>query len=91
MTVAKRPAPSGDWYTPYFAPTTVIIAITVLFLSIEAGKYAGNYFIERDKTAQAGQMTDIILRAPTKAATHGAPARSHSSTTGKTQHARPPS
>ena len=91
MTVAKRPAPSGEWYTPYFAPTTVIIAITVLVLSIEAGKYAGNYFIERDKTAQAGRTTEIMMRAPTKAAAHGAPARSHTSSGGKTRPGRPPS
>jgi hypothetical protein len=66
MTTAKRSIP-GDWYTPYFAPTTVIIAITVLVVSIEAGKYTGNYFIERDKDAQAAQATTVTV-------THAAPA-----------------
>jgi len=89
VTRATRPA-GADWYTPYFAPTTVVIAITVLFLSIEAGKYAGNYFIERDRPAQTdAQLTRAVPAVPrisTKAAAHGTPARSHTTTAGKTQH-----
>ena len=75
MTTAKRPVP-GDWYTPYFAPTTVLIAITVLVVSIEAGKYTGNYFIERDKDAQAAQATTVTVTHAAPAA-HPASARPH--------------
>jgi hypothetical protein len=80
---SKRPA-QGDWYSPYFAPTTVLVAISVLFLSIEAGKYTGAYLIQRDKAAQAALTTPMPDRATTKATNHHAPARSHAVPAGMT-------
>ena len=72
MTGTKRP--SNDWYSPYFAPTTVLIAATVLFVSWEAGKYAGNLSVARDRNALAPTtVTDSmppVHLAPTKAAAH---------------------
>jgi hypothetical protein len=87
MSGAKR-AVHDEWYTPYFAPTTVLIAVTVLIVSVEAGRYAGNYFIERDKAAQAAQASTVVplSQSPTKAATHGTQSRSHPASSGKTQH-----
>jgi hypothetical protein len=37
MTGVKRQS-TNEWYSPYFAPTTVIIAISVLIVSVEAGR-----------------------------------------------------
>ena len=86
MTGVKKPVHS-EWYTPYFAPTTVIIAVTVLFVSIEAGKYVGNFYIQRDRAAQAAQMTmQPASQTSTKGAPHAAPARVQKATNGKTHH-----
>ena len=43
--------PHGEWFSPYFAPTTVLVAAIVLFLSVEAGRYAGGYYIQKDQSA----------------------------------------
>jgi len=82
----KRQYPN-EWYSPYFAPITVIIAISVLIVSVEAGRYVGNYFVQRDRAAAAATPVTYLSpahRAPTKAA-H----RSHSTiihaTRGKNQ------
>jgi hypothetical protein len=64
----KRHAPN-EWYSPYFAPTTVIIAITVLIVSVEAGRYVGNYFVQRDLSTAA--TTPVTYAAPA----HGAPTK----------------
>lgn len=85
MSGSKRPA-QGDWYSPYFAPTTVLAAVSVLFLSIEAGKYTGAYLIQRDKPAQPVITAPISAHTATKAAAHATPPRSHAATTGKSHH-----
>ena len=88
MKQPGRPA-QADWYSPYFAPTTVLIAITVLFVSIEAGKYTGTYFIERDRASQGVQTMQLTPTTPakgtTKAAHHTGATRVHAVSTGKTQ------
>ena len=80
---------SSEWYTPYFAPTTVLIAVTVLVVSIEAGKYVGNYFIQRDHSDDmdmvAATAAPVVSHAPTKAAAHAAHMRAHTVVSGKTQ------
>jgi len=83
----KRHA-SNEWYSPYFAPTTVIIAISVLIVSVEAGRYVGNYFVQRDRAAAAATPVTYLSpahRVPTKVVAH----RSHSTiihaTRGKNQ------
>ena len=86
MSGTKRHAPN-EWYSPYFAPTTVIIAITVLIVSVQAGKYAGNYFVQRDLAATvATPVTNIVPahRAP-KAASHQSRSTTIHATPGKTQ------
>ncbi len=83
----KRHA-SNEWYSPYFAPTTVIVAITVLFFSVEAGRYAGNYFVQRDLAATVTTpVTNVVPahRATTKTATHQSRSRTIHATPGKTQ------
>ena len=86
MSGSKRPS-QGDWYSPYFAPKTVLVAISVLILSIEAGKYTGAYLIQRDKAAQAALTTSAAVQhAPTKATAHRTPSRSQTATGSKTHH-----
>ncbi|MDQ6766694.1 MAG: hypothetical protein M3Z41_02700 [Candidatus Eremiobacteraeota bacterium] len=84
MTGSKRA--ESEWYQPYFAPTTVIIAVSVLFLSWETGKYAGNYYIQRDKTdALITPLSNVAPAAhmiPAKAVGH---TKAHRVTPGKTQ------
>jgi len=81
---SKRPS-QGDWYSPYFAPTTVLVAISVLILSVEAGKYTGAYFIQRDKAAQAALTTSTTVQhTATKATPHRIPVRSHTAPASKT-------
>jgi hypothetical protein len=77
MPTTKRQA--TDWYTPYFAPTTILVAALVLLVSIQAGWFAGNYFIERDKasaslTAPVNPTVQHAAKAPrhTPAARSGA-------------------
>jgi len=68
----KQSAPN-EWYSPYFAPITVIIAITVLIVSVEAGRYVGNYFVQRDLSTAATTPATYVAPAhgaPTKAAAH---------------------
>jgi hypothetical protein len=86
VSAGKRPA-QGDWYSPYFAPTTVFVAISVLFLSIEAGKYTGAYLIQRDRAAQAPLTAPIqVERVTTKAAGNHMLTRSHAGSSGKSHH-----
>lgn len=84
MSGVKRQAQS-EWYSPYFAPTTVIIAITVLGVSILAGRYVGGLFVQRDRATTAAATTATYTssthRMTTKTAAH------HSRT--KTIHAAP--
>jgi hypothetical protein len=80
---------ANDWYSPYFAPTTVLIAVTVLILSIESGKYVGNYFIARDRAAilalpVANNAT--VVHMPTKPTVHGTQINARHATSGKTPH-----
>ena len=84
MTGTKRPA--GEWYSPYFAPMTVFIAVTVLVMSIYAGKYYGNYLIERDRAATVSVPVATVTALPTKAAARTAPAKPHAAVSGKTSH-----
>jgi hypothetical protein len=87
VTGAKRPV--NEWYSPYFAPTTVFIAVTVLVISVQAGKYTGNYFIQRDKAASLTAPLNVVPAqhaVPTKAAAHTSPAKAGHSTSGKTRH-----
>ncbi len=87
MTGAKRP--SNDWYSPYFAPTTVLIAATVLFVSWEAGKYAGNLSVAHDRNAFVPTtVTDSlpVHLAPTKAAVHVPSVKASGKTSGKRPH-----
>jgi hypothetical protein len=41
---------SDEWYTPYFAPSTIVVGVLVIVISISAGRYVGNIMIERDKS-----------------------------------------
>lgn len=89
MTGSKRPA--NDWYSPYFAPTTVLIAATVLFLSWQAGKYAGNLSVAHDRNVLAPMTTvtnvlPMTRRTPTKAAAHTPSVKPSASTSGKRPH-----
>ena len=87
MSGSKRRAPN-EWYSPYFAPTTVIIAMTVLFVSVEAGRYYGTYFVQRDLVAPVtSPVTNIVPahRAPAKAATRQTTSTTIHATPGKTQ------
>lgn len=75
---------SDEWYSPYFAPSTIVVGVLVIFVSVQAGRYAGNMMIERDKS----RYTPIVNVAepeehvaPTKAArqqlqVHGKPSPS---------------
>jgi hypothetical protein len=81
MPGTKRPGP--EWYTPYFAPTTILVAALVLLVSIQAGWYTGNYFIARDKAPALTAPVNPTVQRPAKVATHGqaAHARTHTSKT----------
>ena len=70
---------SDEWYSPYFAPSTIVVGVLVIIVSIGAGRYVGNLTIERDK-ARYSHVTGIASStenvAPTKATrptsvTHG--------------------
>jgi hypothetical protein len=83
----KRHAPN-EWYSPYFAPTTVIIAITVLIVSVEAGRYVGNYLVQRDRSTAAATPVSYVApvhRTQTKAAAHHSKSPAIHATPGKTQ------
>jgi hypothetical protein len=41
---------SDEWYSPYFAPSTIVVGVLVIVISISAGRYVGNIMIERDKS-----------------------------------------
>jgi hypothetical protein len=88
VTGPKRAA--NDWYSPYFAPTTVLIAATVLFLSWEAGKYAGNLSVAHDRNALVPTTVTNVLPVthgtPTKAAGHAPAVKASASTPGKKPH-----
>lgn len=81
MRGVKRPA--NDWYSPYFTPTTIIVAAAVLFLSVQAGKFAGNVMVAQNKAQYAQTATTAVKptarRVPTKAAHHASPAQRNSS------------
>lgn len=47
MPARKKP---GEWYSPYFAPSTIVVGILVIIVSVQAGRYVGNVMIERDKS-----------------------------------------
>jgi hypothetical protein len=83
----KRQA--NDWYSPYFAPTTVLIAVTVLILSVEAGKYVGNYYVARDRAATLVlpvANTATVVHMPTKPTAHGSQIKARQATSRKTPH-----
>jgi hypothetical protein len=54
---------SGEWYSPYFAPSTVVVGVLVIIISISAGRYVGNVMIERDKSRYT---PTVNLAAPTQ-------------------------
>jgi hypothetical protein len=69
---------SNEWYSPYFAPSTIVVGIIVIFVSVQAGRYAGNAMIERDETRYTPVVNTVEPQqgvAPTKAARR--PARTH--------------
>ncbi len=74
MPARKR---SGDWYSPYFAPSTIVVGVLVIVVSVSAGRYAGNLMIERDMSRYTPQvnLTEPVQHiAPTKV-THHAPSQ----------------
>jgi hypothetical protein len=88
VTGSKRPA--NDWYSPYFAPTTVLIAATVLFISWQAGRYAGNLSVAHDRNALLpAAVTDSlpgVHLTPTKTAAHTPTVKASASTRSKSPH-----
>lgn len=73
MSAHKR---SGDWYSPYFAPSTIVVGILVIVVSVSAGRYVGNIMIERDESRYAPQANLIEPAehlAPTKVTHHASP------------------
>lgn len=86
MSGVKRQS-TNEWYSPYFAPTTVIIAITVLIVSVEAGRVVGNYFVQRDRATAATPVSYVAPahRAPTKAGAHHVRATTIHATPSKNQ------
>jgi hypothetical protein len=83
----KRQA--NDWYSPYFAPTTVFVAVTVLIVSIQAGKYVGNYYVARDRAATLAlpvANTATVVHMPTKSTVRGTQIKPRPSTSSKTPH-----
>jgi hypothetical protein len=68
---------SNEWYSPYFAPSTIVVGVLVIFVSVQAGRYAGNMMIERDKSRYAPVVNVVEPQeraVPTKAARPQAPA-----------------
>ena len=63
-----RRRPGGDWYSPYFAPSTIVVGIIVIFVSVQAGRYVGNMMIERDKSRYASQQVTAVQPVAQKAA-----------------------
>jgi hypothetical protein len=41
---------SEEWYSPYFAPSTIVVGVLVIVISISAGRYVGNIMIQHDKS-----------------------------------------
>jgi hypothetical protein len=76
--------PSGEWYSPYFAPSTIVVGVLVIIISVGAGRYYGNLTIERDERRyQPAVMMAVPASslAPTKVtravgARHGKPSPS---------------
>ncbi|HLW36906.1 MAG TPA: hypothetical protein VKR99_00620 [Candidatus Eremiobacteraceae bacterium] len=50
--------PLSDWYSPYFGPTTLLLAAAVLILSVQVGRYVGR------------QALHDVSDVPTPAAIH---------------------
>lgn len=66
---------SDEWYSPYFAPSTIVVGVLVIFISVQAGRYAGNALIERDKSRYTPVLNvsePVERMAPTKGARHAA-------------------
>jgi hypothetical protein len=63
VTGSKR---SSEWYSPYFAPSTIVVGVIVIIVSIQAGRYAGSAIVERDKSRYTPiiRMTEPPVHAP---------------------------
>lgn len=65
---------AGEWYSPYFAPSTIVVGIVVIFVSVQAGRYVGNMMIERDKSrytpAQVTAAQPVAQKVPAKSGHH---------------------
>ncbi len=86
MPARKR---SGDWYSPYFAPSTIVVGVLVIVVSVSAGRYAGNVMIERDKSRYAPRvnLTEPVQHiAPTKVTHHALPEHPNLSPSANIQH-----
>ncbi|HXW51309.1 MAG TPA: hypothetical protein VEJ41_04905 [Candidatus Acidoferrales bacterium] len=68
---------SDEWYSPYFAPSTIVVGVLVIIISVQAGRYAGNLMIARDMSRYqpATNLVEPLQHpAPTKAARPAPPA-----------------
>lgn len=43
--------PLNDWYSPYFGPTTLVLAAAVLIASVQIGKLMGSVSFLHDVTS----------------------------------------
>lgn len=73
MTGRKRSA--HEWYSPYFAPSTVVVGLAVIIVSVQAGRYAGGLMMERDKARYAPVAVGVTqtVQPGTKSRSHKAP------------------
>jgi hypothetical protein len=76
--------PSGEWYSPYFAPSTIVVGVLVIIISISAGRYYGTLTIQQDERRYEPAAMMVVPNssvAPTKVtravgARHGKPSPS---------------
>jgi|GEM_PF-6891355 len=45
---ARSRNPLIDWYSPYFGPTTLLVAAAVLIASVQIGRYVGSQTVVHD-------------------------------------------
>jgi hypothetical protein len=65
---------SDEWYSPYFAPSTIVVGVLVIIISVSAGRYVGNIMIERDRSryTPAVEYVQAASHAATTKVTHTA-------------------
>jgi hypothetical protein len=54
------PRSGKDWYSPYFAPATILVAAAVLLISVQAGRLAGNLVLSRNRAQYAPPTTVAV-------------------------------